>query len=372
MFSYISKSKILSRSEKNIIGCNLIIMLIFLLPWYCISSTLSNIDSLKTEQQVLLINQIPEAGRYTGQLINQAESFIAQNKNLSVIPDEVENMFILLNENLELLGDSTRPFNREQLNKKERELDLMNQQLDRWQLNTQQINKERTKKTAAIDSILVIWQHTYDSLHRSIIYYDSIGQIDTNLLDIKTDIENFIGSLTVANNELSQSFADLEKLRTRITLLENKLVSVSNYLQYHKENLIQDIWIPESPPIWEVKSDTIAFVEEQEILTSIKSDYNIIIVFWKNHPLLPYQLMLYFLLILGTILYLRLKARKLFADFGDKLHESKIVLQHPVLSSLIICWFGSLIFTFFSQRVERPAISFNAVPVDHYFKEAQP
>jgi arginyl-tRNA synthetase len=129
---------------KSAFGVFLIINLL-LLSQSAAQVTLTN-D--KTHRVTLLsLNQIPESGNYTRQLINQVENFIEQKKDLGRISEEVENMFNLLNEKLELLGDSSRSFNRYQLDKNERELNLMNQQFDRWQQNTQQINAGRINNT---------------------------------------------------------------------------------------------------------------------------------------------------------------------------------------------------------------------------------
>ena len=45
---------------------------------------------------LLSLNQIPESGNCTRQLINDVENFIEQKKDLGRISEEVENMFILL------------------------------------------------------------------------------------------------------------------------------------------------------------------------------------------------------------------------------------------------------------------------------------
>ena len=114
---------------------------------------------------------------------------------------------------------------------------------------------------------------------------------------------------------------------------------------------MNDIWFPESLAIWKVRTDTSNIAKKQEIGKFFESDFNIIRVYLKNQPALPFYILVYFLMILGSILYIRVKANKLFTDFKLELSETKIILKYPLLSALTISWFGLFLFTNFPKEL---------------------
>lgn len=308
-------------------------------------------DSLNISPHALPLYQIPEYGQKTLQLINLTEVLISQHEELNEINEEVDEILIRMDEKNKTLGDSSKVFNQDQLNKEERELSLLYQQLSQDKNKVQNIIDEQQQKSYDVDFDYKMWQLTMDSIHKPIENSQSIGEADTNLLNIKSDIENFLASLSSVSSDLSIFSKTLEQHFTQIAMAENKLNKVSNLITFHKENVMRDIWFPESPAIWNVRADTLKIAEKQEISKYFETGFHIIKVYLKNRTALPFYILVYFLMILGAILYIRVKSHKLFTDFNLELSETNIILKTPLLSSLIISWFGLFLFTDFPKEL---------------------
>ena len=332
-------------------GIVLILFIGILFPIAGIAQSPVKSDSIEIVPNALPLIQIPEYGQKTRRLINQTEVLMSQDEELNEITEEIDEILVRMDEKNKILGDSSKVFNQDLLNREERELSLLYQQLSQNKNKVQIIIDEQQQKSLDIDLNYKMWQLTMDSIHKTIDHSKSTGEADTNLVNIKSDVENFLASLSTALSDLRIFSKTLEQYLTQIALAENKLNDVSNLIAFHKEKVMNDLWFPESPAIWKVRTDTSKIAKKQEIGKFFESDFNIIKVYLKNQPALPFYILVYFLMILGLILYIRVKANKLFTDFKLELSETKIILKNPLLSALIISWFGLFLFTNFPKEL---------------------
>ena len=125
-------------------------------------------DSIKLVPNALPLIQIPEYGQKTRRLINQTEVLMSQDEELNEITEEIDEILVRMDEKIKILGDSSKVFNQDLLNKEERELSLLYQQLSQNKNKVQNIIDEQQQKSLDIDLNYKMWQLTMDSIHKKI------------------------------------------------------------------------------------------------------------------------------------------------------------------------------------------------------------
>ena len=255
-------------------------LLIFHIPIFGFPQATELSDSLKTEIRALEMVQIPEFGKNTMNLIKDIRLIVDNHEKLDDILPGLEHLLAVLDKKDSVLSDTLNIFRLDDLDKEDRELELLNQRIIQWKTTVLNHQKIGQNKDSVASLMINIWQLTLDSI--DISEKRTAAKINTTEKadDIKTEIVNFISGLQTAQNDLHVYLEGVQNIQTEITIAENKLGHISNLIDSRSARLNQSIWLPDYPPVWEVKKDTVEVNPTERLLNFI--DTNNIGYYLKN------------------------------------------------------------------------------------------
>ncbi len=329
-----------------------LVLFIFLSPLTSFSQETESVDSSKKELGPLGMLQIPAFGKDTRNLINDIKLIVNNHEEQDEIEPELDEVLTLLDKKLTALSDTSKIFRLDALEKEDRELSLLNQRIVQWKTTTLDLSRVGQNKDSLASSMIHVWQSTLDSIKISQKHTSQVKEESQKTNDIKTEVIQFIDDLHNSQNALHIYLDSIQNIQADITIAENKIGSISDLIQVSRAHQKQSIWLPESPPIWEVKKDTTAGGKKRRITDLVAADSSIINAFLKNNPKLPYYFAVLIALVFGLILYLRPRTKTIYNDFKDEFKEANVLLDHPLLSALIIAWFATLLITSFPRELK--------------------
>jgi len=312
----------------------------------------SQSDSLKTEIRPLEMVQIPDFGKNSMDLMKDIRLIVDNHEKLDNILPGLEDVLAILDKKDSVLIDTLNIYRLDDLDKEDRELSLLNQRITQWKTTIQNYKQIGQNKDSVASLMSNIWQLTIDSIDTSEKHTAANKSKTEKSGDIKMEIMSLLSDLQTSQNDLYSYLESVQNIQTEITIAENKLGNISNLIDSRRASLKQSIWMPDYPPVWKVKKDTIEININQRIISFMDADSNIIKAFLKNNPILPYYSGIFILLVLGTLLYLKSQTKTLYADFQEEFKEATILLKNPLLSTLIIAWFCSALFSFFPREIK--------------------
>ena len=256
-----------------------------------------------------------------------------------------------------LLRDTLSYFNLDQLDKLEDRISLYKNRVDLWQARIEAWREETTKSKSQIKFDAEIWKITSDS----IISRDSkTADVDSVRLEtlnrVEQQVTSNINNLEAIKNELILWDEDLNNIENAISVSQGELNEAFSLISIKKSKSIDNIWIPEYGPIWELGSDKKSEVSSISIQEQYEAKKAIVKRFVSENNEIYYLLVFNFVLIFSVILFLNIKAKKLFASNSSFLQKGNTVLKYPFWSSMIILSF--VIFLFFDIPIELKYIVF--------------
>lgn len=135
------------------------------------------------------------------------------------------------------------------------------------------------------------------------------------------------------DSTLNANLRAMRKLKTRSTIISGDIASRLDEIETYRAQLSQNSLSQETAYIWENPRFSRPF---GEILAfSIKKNHMVLMSYLRNHI---GKIFLVVLIILGLTLYLRSLRNNILGEMGpDSSPAHSLVLEHPVLSSLLIC-----------------------------------
>jgi len=183
------------------------------------------------------------------------------------------------------------------------------------------------------------------------------------VVNLVENLNNSVSALDTAGVHLNNWIDKVQRSENTLTIIIGDFNEAKNLLENKSKELAQQIWIPEYPPIWEISKDS-SYLPSQPNLTSVfQKSLEIVKDFLKNNRDLPYQTGFTFILFLGLIFYLRFNSTNFYAAFPEQLNESQIILQRPVLSSMILTWFSIAFFTDLPIELNRLIALIMLIPI---------
>ena len=173
---------------------------------------------------------------------------------------------------------------------------------------------------------------------------------------VKQQVTSNINNLEAIKNELILWDEDLNNIENAISVSQGELNEAFSLISIKKSKSIDNIWIPEYGPIWELGSDKKSEVSSISIKEQYEEKRAIVKRFVSENNEIYYLLVFSFILIFSVILFLNIKAKKLFTANPSVLHKGNLVLKYPFWSSMIILSF--VIFLFFDIPIELKYIVF--------------
>jgi potassium efflux system protein len=312
--------------------------------------------------RALSLAEIPDYGKKTRQLMREVEALLGEQNALNPILNEIDYLDSIIDVQLAVLKDSTKSYRIEFLDKKVREIDLTRIQLTEWKEKVDVWTTDALDKTASIQFGLSTCKLTIDSVETRYLSGRSMqpnnieegSGLNEVAAKMANDLRNFQEGLTRQQADLSEWVLRLQGTRNDLNILQEKLDEVGSQIAMRKESLNANIWIPEAPPIWKLSSTT--YSDQAKMLWSELpgfSDLTEAQLFLKRNPNILYQLLFSFLMTLGLVVFLRFQTHEYFSSSSEITADVFQLLESPVLSSLVLTWFWSILFFPLPPELER-------------------
>ena len=364
------------RNETNFIKrCSLLFLFLSLFSQNIGAQDTISVDTLNRVLQPLAISQIPDFGKASRRLVREVNEMTNQQASLDQIMAELPGASSDIDTKLKKLSDSTVVYRLDILDKEKRELDLIQERLDKWEASEVQWLEDALVKKSKIDSLLKIGRLTRDSLPidevditdpKSKSTKRDTAKINT-ISKLESDLDSLISRLVTAQSNLLDWTDQLQQLNNSLTITYSDFNEATTLLEDKNQQIKQQLWIPEYPPIWKMSLNDDYLRERPKFGSILQNSLHIVQSFIRNNPHLPYYTGFTFLLFLSLFLYLRFNSTEFFTMFPEELKESKVILQRPVFSSLILTWFVVRLFMDLPIELTRLIALFMLIPVSAMF-----
>jgi len=344
---------------------------LLMLPLLIFSQTEVQKDSIIVKApEALQISEIANYGEDTRELIEDTEKLIEKKSKIAEINKELLKIDSIMETKLMLFRDTLAIFNLDQIDKLQDRIKIFNTsvELSQSRVNNWREQTDDTEKLLEFDT--KVWELTSDSIisrENNFVDADSIKVATLNR--VKTQVVANIDNLEIAKEGLKTWDEDLRGIENSISVTKGELNEAFSLLANKREKSIDNIWIPEYPPIWEMNADK----KTEATSTSFKEYYNIkkkiVAKFLKEHNEIYYILVFFFLLIYGIILYLNIRAKKLFQQNPSVLVKGNLVLKHPFLSAMIILAFSIFLFFDFPIEIQNMVLLLLIIPFSVFIWE---
>lgn len=327
-----------------------LLLLGVLLSFFSSAQNDNKSDSVKSKVTALELINIPDFGNQTRNLIDDIQVLVADKKNPDVVFSEIKNVISLLNEKQVALDDTLVKLQLDQLVKEKSELLIIEERIASGNVRIEEIlNQAHTYDSTAL-AMVEIWQVTLNSVSLTMPKNQKTGRAKEPD-NLKNEISVFITDLQKSRDELLVYQDTFQILQTEITIAQNKLGNITNFVENNIKYLKRNIWVPDSPPIWQVGKDTLEVDIKKRVGEIVDAELDTITSFYNKNQKLPYYLLIILLSIFVVIIYLRIKSHDLYADYQQEFKEANVVFHNPLLSTLLIFWFSTLFFSFFPKEI---------------------
>lgn len=301
-------------------------------------------DSIPQLPKALRTSEIAEYGQQTRQLVSDVRMLMSNREKLRSVGDDIIANDSVRIETLELLRDTLVDLSLDKLDRLENEVTLYKNNTKKlradiltWRALTDQYDKDIYFNTE-------VWHLTSDSI---VIAIRQIKEKDPTILSglnkVKGRIENNLERITSLEEEFKRWQRELLEAENALTISGGELDEAFELIQSRKQKFINNIWIPEYPPIWAVATADSGEHLEKSIEDSVKEKLILFKRYNADNSEFYINLLISFLLILGLILYMRKKINSLFKSHPDIQIDNNPVLQYPVLSTFVILTYVTFI-----------------------------
>jgi len=306
---------------------NAILMMGLLLPLMIFSQTEIQRDSIVIIPKAIEISEIANYSQETRVLIEKAQELASNKTKVLRIHEGLTELDSTMVAKLLLLRDTLSYFNLDQLDKLEDRISLYKNRVDLWQARIEAWREETTKSKSQIKFDAEIWKITSDS----IISRDSkTADVDSVRLEtlnrVEQQVTSNINNLEAIKNELILWDEDLNNIENAISVSQGELNEAFSLISIKISKSIDNIWIPEYGPIWELGSDKKSEVSSISIQEQYEAKKAIVKRFVSENNEIYYLLVFNFVLIFSVILFLNIKAKKLFASNSSFIQKGNTVL----------------------------------------------
>ena len=347
-YKYLFNSKLIKRA----------ILLIGLLPpVFLFAQTEIQKDSLVDVPLAIKISEITNYSQVTRTLIEETQELASNKTKVLRIHEGLTELDSIMASKLLLLRDTLSYFNLDQLDKLEDRMGLYKKRVDLWKSRIEDWREQTIESKKRIKFDAEIWQITSDSISSRENKTTDIDSVRLETMNrVKQRVTSSINGLDDIKGELKLWDEDLNNIENAVSVSQGEMNEAFSLISVKKSKSIDNIWIPEYSPIWELNSDkkgevaSISFKEQYQVKRAI------IKRFMSEKSEIYYLLIFSFMLIFSVILFLNIKAKKLFIANPSVLHKGNTVLKYPFWSSMIILSF--VIFLFFDIPIELKYIVF--------------
>ena len=310
---------------------------IFLFPVLGLGQEARSVDSIVQTPHALQSNEIGTYDQKTRQLVTDVRKLMENSTELELIRETLIEDDSVLIEELNSLRDTLNRFSLDQLDKIENDLNIYEDKIEPWTETVERWRAETDQYKKAIGFDIQVWNMTADSVR---LETKNIEEADTTALATLNRIEDQLVNNIERLSNLGEEFDEWERslldTENALTLTQSEINDASEIITEKKQKFIDNIWIPEYPPIW--KQDTEGL--QETYVDGIKSRYEQVLRrikrFSRDNTDFYTRLIFSFIVLLSLILYMRKRVSTLFKNHPQIAVEDNVVLKYPVLSAFVI------------------------------------
>ena len=338
--------------------------LFFLLfPVIAVSQTKIIEDSIIKTPKVLGISESPNFDLKTRRLLENANELISKNSELISIKKNSVLYDSLLNNKLILLRDTLTNQNLDKLDRIEDQISIFKNKNRLW---IEEITKWKNQ-TYNISNQLNFYSETWRITRDSILSTEKrLPKTDTIKLpalnNLKAKIISEMDDLTKASASFNLWKDQLEEtdniVLTSLTMIREASILISK----KRNNTLDNIWVPEYNVIWKINSDVNIDNNRSFLKEHFYLKLDLVKQYIKSNTNFYYTLLFSYLVILGIIIYIRLKSKQLFKSDMQELIKGNMVVKYPVFSSFIILNLVIFLFLDIPIELESIVLLFSIIP----------
>lgn len=321
-------------------------------------------DSIVRTPQALQGNEIGPYDQQSRVLVADVRKLMENSGELQTIQNTLKENDSLLVEETSALRDTVLRFSLDQLDKIKNDLEIYQDKISPWleMVNLWRADTDRLKND--IDFDIQVWNLTADSVQiqtRSLPKSDTTAIATINRLEVQ--LESNINRLKLLNEDFNEWNRLLLDTENALTLAQSEINDASDILSEKKQKFIDNIWIPEYPPIWKQDTENL----QEEYRTSMAERYQQIINRIKrlvrSNSDFYLRLFFGFIILLSVILYMRRKVSTLFKEHPEVAVEDNIVLTSPVLSALVIFIYSFFVLSEVPSQIKYLVFTLSILPI---------
>ncbi len=287
-------------------------------------------DSTFLDNQGITLQQVLENTERTYQLYNEVEKLHNQLEIVDQMELSIPSTKVMTDSLTTLLRDTTHVLTVNQFNNVERNWSKNDKKVREWnQVISNRVETLQGKKSE-IGTFRKIWDITMD--------YAQDQELTPDLLE---SMAHNLALLTKADSLLSASLKNTLRINIQLASLLTSNSMLGNMIEARRQLMINEIWVPETPPIWSNQTDTV----KVSILRQVQENYaerkGLISDYRLGTPTYQYFLLLFLLINFTVLIYSRLSAKKLGARYPQEIKDIKFILRYPLISSVFIAWLAT-------------------------------
>ncbi len=329
-----------------------LIPMLLLVPCLIHSQTSLPSDTVEVAPKALSPNELGIYSQRTIQLESSVRELMEQEEELEDIKVALTESDSLVTRQLQVLQDTLTSFSLDQLDKIESDEDLFDDRIQAWQNKSAEWRKATEGYRKEIIFYEEIWDLTADSLKTESSKIAVADTITRNTFErIESQIKKSISRLATLEDDFARWDNNLSLTESRLAITQSQLNEVYELIESKKQTFVNNIWIPEYPPIWKLKREDIFQDYEKNISDRIDALSSRIKRFNRNNTALYYRLLTGLIILMLVTFYLKRKGRQLFRDHPEVAVDYNLLLRHPLIGAIVIFIYGVLILVELPEQI---------------------
>ena len=330
-----------SRFIKNIVETLMKYFLILLLPLLSYSQTPSLNDTIERTPKSLQSNEIATYGQQSRLLVKESQNLIDHKLELLEIRENLFKQDSTVFNTLVIIRDTLTNFNLDQLDKMEDRLNILKNKVDSWDMQIESWKIKTINYEKNIEYDIEVWSRTSDSIKKQELKWKDVEPSQLLIFNrVKDQVDINLNSIISMQLEMVTWKEELYNVENSLTVIKGELNETLDLISTKRAKSLDNIWIPEYEPIWKLNSEVKTHISKRNIKEIFLNKINSLKNYLSDNLEYMYIFIFSYLLILSWILFLNIKAKKLFSESSQIAEKGKFLLKHPLISSLIILSFS--------------------------------
>lgn len=322
-------------------------------------------DSLQLVPRVFTIGEVADYSSQSRQLILNVEALKDQRSELVPVEQEFLELDTLFQFKIDAISDSNTLWRLDQLEKEEQEVQLIKSRLEAKKTQIQGWTADAQNSDLELNFLQASWSLTLDSLEQEMKVVEGGSPEELEIRQrMSENITTLQSDLRTTQTALRSHRNYLQSVQSELNVTLDKINQVQILIKTRIDDVVNQIWLPDRPPIWKLFQDTLVEPTQIEEFTKIFAiESNIWAGYRRTHPNLPLFLLGFSTTLLLLIFYLRSKKEKLDVHYQEELAPASTLLSYPIFSTLVITWFMVELFFSLPSELGQAFAAYMIIPV---------